>query len=106
MEQYKLIPIQKKNCKTDVNYYRPISLLYIISKIIEKIVHDQLCIYLENNNIFYKYQFGFRANYSTNHILTEITEQIRIARDKGLYTCGAYLDLQKTYLTQSTTIFH
>ena len=62
--------------------------------------------YLENNNIFYKYQFGFRANYSTNHILTEITEQIRNARDKGLYTCGAYLDLQKTYLTQSTTIFH
>ena len=82
MEQYKLIPIYEKNCKTDVNYYRTISLLYIISNIIEKIVHDQLYMYLENNNIFYKYQFGFGANYSTNHALTEITEHIRNACDK------------------------
>ena len=80
----KIFPIHLKNCKTDVNNYRPISLLPNISKIIEKIVHDQLYMYLENNNIFYKYQFGFRANHSTNHALTEITEQIRNACDKGL----------------------
>ena len=36
----KNFPIHKKNCKTDVNNYRPISLLSNISKIIEKIVHD------------------------------------------------------------------
>ena len=36
----KNFPIRKKNCKTDVNNYRPISLLSNISKIIEKIVHD------------------------------------------------------------------
>ena len=93
----KNFPIHKKNCKTDVNNYRPISLLSNISKIIEKIVHDWLYLYLENNNIFYKYQFGFRANHSTNHALTEITEQIRNACDKGLYTCGVYLDLQKAF---------
>ena len=55
--------------------------------------------YLENNNIFDKYQFGFRANHSTNHALTEITEQIRNACDKGLLTCGVYLDLQKAFDT-------
>ena len=36
----KIFPIHKKNCKTDANNYRPISLLSNISKIIEKIVHD------------------------------------------------------------------
>ena len=36
----KIFPIHKKNCKTDVNNYRPISLFSNISKIIEKIVHD------------------------------------------------------------------
>ena len=51
----KFFPIHKKNCKTDVNNHRPISLLSNISKIIEKIVHDRLYTYLENNNIFYKY---------------------------------------------------
>ena len=73
----KMFPIHKKNSKTDVNNYRPIPLLSNISKIIEKILHDRLYMFLENNNIFYKYQFGFRTNHSTNHSLTEITEQMR-----------------------------
>ena len=60
--------------------------------------------HLENNNIFYKYQFGFRANHSTNHALTEITEQIRNACDKGLYTCSIYLDLQKAFDTVNQNI--
>ena len=46
--------MRKTNCKTDVNNYRQISLLSYISKIIEKIVHDRLYMYLENNNTFYK----------------------------------------------------
>ena len=48
----KIFPLHKNNCKTDVNNYRPISLLSNISKIIEKIVHDRLYMYLGNNNIF------------------------------------------------------
>ena len=60
--------------------------------------------YLEDNNIFYKYQFRFRANHSTNHALTEITEQIRNACDKGLYTCGVCLDLQKAFDTVNQNI--
>ena len=51
--------------------------------------------FLEQNNAFFNYQFGFRNIYSTNHALTEITEQIPNAWDKNLFTCGVYLDLQK-----------
>ena len=61
-------------------------------------------IYLENNNTFYKYQFGFRANHSTNHALTEITEQIRNACEKSLYTCSIYFDLQKAFDTINKNI--
>ena len=60
--------------------------------------------YLENNNIFYKYQFGFKANHSTNHTLTVINEQIRNACDKGLYTCSVYLHLQKAFDTVNQNI--
>ena len=63
------------------------------------LVHD-----LENNNIFYKYQFRFRANHSGNHVLTEIIEQARNACGKGLYTCSVYLDLQKTFDTVNQNI--
>ena len=93
-----MFPIHKKNGKTDINNYRPMSLLSNISKIIEEIVHDQLYMYLESSvNIFCKYQFGFRANHSTNHALTETTKQTKNACGKGLYTCGVYLDLQKAF---------
>ena len=54
---------------------------------------------LKQNNAFYKYQFGFRNNHSTNHTLTEITEQIQNACDKNLFTCGVYLHLQKVFDT-------
>ena len=49
----KIFPIHKKNCKTNVSNYRPMLLLSNISKIIEKIVHDRVYMYLEDSNIFY-----------------------------------------------------
>ena len=55
--------------------------------------------FLEQNNALYDFQFGFRNNHSTNHALIEITEQIRNACDKNLYTCGVYPDLQKAFDT-------
>ena len=42
-------------------------------------VHNRLYRFLEQNNAFCNYQFGFRNNHSTNHALTEITEQIQNA---------------------------
>ena len=95
----KIYPIYKKQNKTEVTNYRPISLLSNISKIMEKMVHDRLYMFLEQNNALYDFQFGFRNNHSTNHALIEITEQIRNACDKNLYTCGVYLDLQKAFDT-------
>ena len=102
----KIFPIHKKNGKTDVSNHRPISLLSNISTIIEKIVHDRLYLYLKNNNSFYKYQFGFRANHSTNHALTEITELIRNACDKGPYSPAVFILIFKKHLTKSTKIFY
>ena len=60
--------------------------------------------YLENNNISCKYQFGFRANRSTNHALSEISEQTRNVCDKDLYSCGIYLDLQNAFDTVNQNI--
>ena len=94
----KIYPIYKNGNKTEITNYRPVSLLSNISKIMEKVVHDRLYMFLEQNNALYDFQFGFRNNHSTNHALIEITEQIRNACDKNLYTCGVYLDLQKLQL--------
>ena len=62
----KLKPLFKKGPTTEAKNYRPISLLPLVSKIIEKVIHDQTQKYLDENKIIYKYQSGFRPNHSTN----------------------------------------
>ena len=59
----KLKPIFKKGKKVEPSNYRPISLLPLISKIIEKVVHDQTNEFLSANKILYEYQSGFRTNH-------------------------------------------
>ena len=95
----KLKPIYKKGCKTDPQNYRPISLLPLISKIFEKIIHDQTQNYLSKNKILYKFQSGFRSNYSTNSCLAYLTNIISEGFDTGLYTGMILIDLQKAFDT-------
>ena len=59
-----IYPTYKKGNKTEVTNYRSISLLSNISKIMEKMVHDRLYMFLEQNNALYDFQFGFRNNHS------------------------------------------
>ena len=54
--------------------------------------------FLDNNNIIYNLQFGFRQQYSSSHALINITENIRKALD-GNIGCGVFGDLQKTFDT-------
>ena len=60
----KVIPVYKgkKLDATDLTNYRPISLLPIVGKVIEKIMHKQLSGYLNQNGILFPSQYGFRKN--------------------------------------------
>ena len=60
MKLAKIIPIFKAGSRLDVNNYRPISLLPIFSKLIEKLMHKRLYSFLDLNNVIYKSQFGFQ----------------------------------------------
>ena len=92
-------PIHKKNEKTRCENYRPISLLPNISKIFERVMYSRLDNFLSSSEIIYKFQFGFRKQYSTNHALLSIVEQIRNALDKNMFTCGVFIDLEKAFDT-------
>ena len=96
----KVIPVFKnKGCNSDVNNYRPISLLSNIDKIFEKLVHKRLTSFLNKHNIFFNKQFGFRKSHSTNHALIALTEKIRSSLDNGHFSCGVFIDLQKAFDT-------
>ena len=87
----------KKDDKTFVNNYGPISLISNIDKIVEKLIYQQLYFFLEHNNIIHHNQFGFRYNHSTEHILMALTQENQGACDKGPLACGDFLDLQKAF---------
>ena len=65
----KVKPLFKKGSKTNSQNYRLISLLPLLLKIIERIVHDQAEEFLSNSKILYSFQSGFQKNYSTNTCL-------------------------------------
>ena len=69
----KVIALFKGGSTEEVNNYRPISLLPIFDKIIEKLMHKQLYTFLEEHNILFKNQFGFRKKCSTAHSLLELS---------------------------------
>ena len=64
LKSAKVVPVYKKDPKLDYQNYRPISLLSNIEKSLEKLMYRCLYKFLNNNNIVYELQFGFRQNFS------------------------------------------
>ena len=95
----KVVPVFKKDSKLDYSNYRPISLLSNIEKILEKLMYKRLHTFLNNSNIIYNLQSGFRQQYSPSHALINITENIRKVLDDGNTGCGVFVDLQKAFDT-------
>ena len=77
----------------------PISLLPLISKVIEKVIHDQTSAFLNSRNLLYNYQSGFRKNHSTDFCLSFLNDKILKGFDQGLITGMILIDLQKAFDT-------
>ena len=74
----KVTPIFKSGDKMNVGNYRPISVLPIISKIIERPIHDQLYFYLTNECLLWYSQSGFRSNHSMSTTLHDVQDYMII----------------------------
>lgn len=78
---------------------RPISVLPIVSKILERAVQIQLKEHMEENDLFSPYQFAFRHHHSTEAAVTYLTDRIRRNMDGGLLTGAVFLDFRKAFDT-------
>ena len=67
-------PTFKSGKKELLTNYRPISVLPCFSKILERIMYNRLYEYLNQNNILYNKQFGFRGGHSTDHPLSDLAD--------------------------------
>ena len=95
----KITPIYKKDDKHCVKNYRPISILPVVSKVIDKIVYNQLYSYFTKNNYLNTNQYGFRKNFSTEHAILELNERILSEFDKNNTALAILLDLSKAFDT-------
>lgn len=90
-------PIPKKNCIETLSDLRPISILPVLSKVIEKIVLKQIENYIEMNNIIPKFQSGFRKGHSTETALLHVTDELTEASDNGLSSIVVLLDYSRAF---------
>ena len=79
------------------NDYRPISILCTLSKIIEKVVYNQLSTHLENNNLLDPNQSGFRAGHSTQTTLLKLVDDVRLAMEQQKITLVVLFDFSKAF---------
>ena len=71
-----------------LNNYRPISLLSIFNKLLEKLVFNRLSNYLEKRQLIFSKQFGFRSHHSTVHGVLSIIDKVQKAIEDREYSCG------------------
>ena len=94
-----VIPLYKGGNRHDVGNYRPVSLLPLPSKIIEKNVHNRLSSHLEDNDLLDINQGGFRKNHSTIHTVTKLTNDIFNGINTREVTLACFIDMAKAFDT-------
>ena len=65
--------------------------LSFFSKVLERLIFNQLDLFLEKNDNIYKHQFGFKKGYSTEQAILEITDNLNSAIYNKQITCGLFL---------------
>ena len=89
----------KKGVKSNLNNYRPISVIPVVLKVFEKIVYDQLYQYLNDNQLLSSCQSGFRTLHSTLTALLEATNSWSVNIDNGFLNGVVFIDLKKAFDT-------
>ena len=94
-----VIPLPKGGDRTDVNNTRPISLLPLPGKLLERLVHSRVWKYLEAHKLINDRQHGFRAGHSTTATVSTIVDSLLEAANKKQHSLAVYIDFRKAFDT-------
>ena len=98
-KQAKVTPLHKSGALNDTNNYRPISILSVVSKILERAVHNHLYSYVSQNSVLNVHQSGFRPGHSTETSLVDMVDDWLDNINSGKMTGVAFIDLRKAFDT-------
>ena len=100
MKLAKVVPIFKKSGSDAImKNYRPVSLLPVLSKILERIVYNRLFNYLMKHKIISAAQYGFQPNRGTEHAILELQDRVINIMNNKECCVGVFMDLSKAFDT-------
>lgn len=89
----RVIPLFKQGDRSLLGNYRPISLLNVFNKILEKLMYVRVHEYLHENHLLYNRQYGFRKGFSTSHAVMDVVKTLNINISKK----NSLLEFSLTY---------
>ena len=100
----KIIPLYKGGDQSTLKNFRPISILPIFDKILEKLMHVRLNSFIKKHKILNNAQYGFQKHKSTSLALIDLLNKVSQSLKKKLFSCCVFLDLAKAFDTVSYEI--
>ena len=93
----KISLVPKDGNLTDINNFRPIAILPVVSKVMEHLIQAQTMTYLEDNNILDQNQGGFRKNNSTTATTSSMLDDIYENINNQQLTFSVFIDFRKAF---------
>jgi len=93
----KVKPLYKKGDKYDMKNYRPMSIIPVFAKLLERLMYNRIISYLYENKILSEAQNGFRKGKSIDTAVQSFIGRIKKALDKRVHSTGIFIDLTKAY---------
>jgi hypothetical protein len=95
----KVKPLHKKADRYGIQNHRPISIISVFAKLLERLMFNRLIPFLYDNKILTEAQNGFKKGKCIETAVQALIEIIQGALDKGVRTTGIFIDLTKAYDT-------
>ena len=92
-----VIPIPTTLSPKSPDEFCPISLLSVFSKLFEQILKNNLLEFIDKNNILTSFQFGFKANNSTELAITSFYDNLLNSINESKTTCTVFPELRKAF---------
>ena len=93
----RVTPASKEGSSENLANFRPVSVLPVITKILERVVHRQLYAYLQRHSILNAAQSGFRPHHTTQDVLVSTIDDWRQALDEDKLMGSIMVDLSKAF---------
>ena len=100
----KIIPLFKGGDRETVGNYRPVSLLPLPGKLLEKVVHNKITTFLNETEFLINCQGGFRKGFSTVSTIADLTDDLFSGVNQGRTTLAAFIDLRGVFDTVDCNI--